>query len=212
MTDRIFSMLRFGTLAAALTLSACNWLGKNDKVDAANDGDPEIADALNDQILVDGNLDNQSNRNGARTPAAPGNSRYPSPEPGTPGAKGNDAVAALGSNCADKDRFDYAMRWKDRLAPPFQVYPGGSVTEAAANNQAGCRTRVVAFTSNDDWKPIIAWYQKLAAGAGYSAEPAVRDGDHVLGGAREKDDGAYYLIVTPRAKGSEVVLIANNGR
>ena len=30
--------------------------------------------------------------------------------------------------------------------------------------------------------------------------------------ARELTDGAYYLIVTPQAGGSEVALIVNNGR
>jgi hypothetical protein len=40
----------------------------------------------------------------------------------------------------------------------------------------------------------------------------LRDGDHVLAGANAKDNGAFYLIVTPKAKGSEVALIANNGR
>lgn len=211
MTDRAFSLLRLSALAAVLALSACNRGG--DKGNAANDADPAIADALNDQILVDANLDNQSNRNGGRAPAAPGNARYPASEPGTPGAgKGQDAVAALGRNCADAARFDYNMAWAKRLPPNFSVYPGGRVTEAAGNNQSGCSTRVVTFTTSDDWQRILDWYHTRAVRAGYSSEHQLRDGDHVLAGASSKDEGAFYLIVTPKPKGSEVALIANNGR
>jgi hypothetical protein len=207
-------MLRLSALAGVLALSACNWLRSDDKaVAAANDADPEIANALNDQILVDGNLDNQSNRNGGRAPVAPGNARYPSADGGASGgAKGPDAVAALGKNCSDAARFDYNMGWAKRLAPNFPVYPGGRVTEAAANNSSGCSTRVVTFTTDHDWQRILDWYHTRAVRAGYSSEHQLRDGDHVLAGANAKDNTAFYLIVTPKPKGSEVALIANNGR
>ena len=211
MRDRAFPMLRLSALAALLALSACNWLRGDDKANTANDADPEIADALNDQILVDGNLDNQSNRNGGRTPAAPRNARYPAADPAAPGAKGTDAVAAIGRNCSDAARFDYNMGWAKRLAPAFPVYPGGRVTEAAANNSSGCSTRVVTFASADDWQKILDWYHTQAVRAGYSSEHQLRDGDHVLAGANEKDKGAFYLIVTPKPYGSDGALIANNG-
>jgi hypothetical protein len=213
MKDRAFPLLRLTALAAVLALSACNWFRGDDKASPANNGDPEIADALNDQILVDGNLDNQSNRNGGRTPATPSNSRYPAPDGGAPGGpQGPDAAATLGKNCSDPNRFDYNMSWAKRLAPNFPVYPGGRVTEAAANNQSGCSTRVVTFTTADDWQRILDWYHTRAVRAGYSSEHQLRDGDHVLAGANDKDDGAFYLIVTPKPNGSEVALIANNGR
>jgi hypothetical protein len=213
MRDRAFSALRLTALAAALALSACNWFRGDEKVDAANDADPEIANALNDQILVDGNLDNQSNRNGGRTPAAPANARYPSTD-ATPagGPKGQDAAAALGKGCTDAAKFDYNMGWAKRLAPNFPVYPGGRVTEAAANTRSSCRLRVVTFTTADNWQRILDWYHTRAVRAGYSSEHQLRDGDHVLAGANDKDNGAFYLIVTPKPYGSEVALIANNGR
>ncbi len=213
MRDRAFPTLRLTALAAVLALSACDWFRGDDKANVANDADPEIANALNDQILVDGNLDNQSNRNGGRTPAGPGNSRYPASDGAAPGgAKGGDAVAALGKNCADAARFHYNMGWAKRLAPNFPVYPGGRVTEAAANNSSGCSTRVVTFTTAENWQPILDWYHTRAVRAGYTSEHQLRDGDHVLAGANAKDNGAFYLIVTPKPKGSEVALIANNGR
>ncbi len=104
------------------------------------------------------------------------------------------------------------MAWAKRLAPNFPVYPGGRVTEAAANNSSGCSTRVVTFTTADAWQPVLDWYHTQAVRAGYTSEHQLRDGDHVLAGANAKDNGAFYLIVTPKPKGSEVALIANNGR
>lgn len=211
MTDRAYSTLRLTALAAVLALSACGWFRGDEKVDAANDSDPEIASALNDQILVDGNLDNQSNRNAGRTAAGPANSTYPASDAAAPGGTAT-ATAALGKNCADPARFDYNMGWAKRLAPNFPVYPGGRVTEAAANNSSGCSTRVVTFTTAQAWQPILDWYHTKAVRAGYTSEHQLRDGDHVLAGANAKDNGAFYLIVTPKPKGSEVALIANLGR
>ncbi len=211
MTDRAFPKLRLTALAAVLALSACGWFGGGDKADSANDADPEIASALNDQILVDGNLDNQSNRNGGRAPAGPANASYPASDPAA-AAGSAKATAALGKNCADPARFDYNMGWAKRLAPAFPVYPGGRVTEAAANNSSGCSTRVVTFTTAEGWEPVLNWYHTQAVRAGYTSEHQLRDGDHVLAGSNEKDNGAFYLIVTPKPKGSEVALIANNGR
>jgi hypothetical protein len=217
MTERAFPKLRLTALAAVLALSACGWFRGDDKSAAANDSDPEIAAALNDQILVDGNLDSQSNRNGGRTPAGPANATYPAGDAAAPGGGSGgggsaSATAALGKDCANAARFDYNMGWAKRLAPNFPVYPGGKVTEAAANNSTGCSTRVVTFTTAEGWQPILDWYHGRAVRAGYSSEHQVRDGDHVLAGANAKDNGAFYLIVTPRPKGSEVALIANNGR
>ncbi|HEX8623131.1 MAG TPA: hypothetical protein VF718_14275 [Allosphingosinicella sp.] len=210
MTDRAFSTIRLSALAAVLALSACGWFGGNKKADPANDSDPEIASALNDQILVDGNLDNQSNRNGGRTPAGPANASYPASDAAAAAPGGSaQATAALGKDCANPARFDYNMGWAKRLSPDFPVYPGGQVTEAAANNSSGCSTRVVTFTTAESWQPILDWYHTRAVRSGYSSEHQVRDGDHVLAGAKGPEQAAFYLIVTPRPKGSEVALIAS---
>lgn len=211
MTDRAFSKLRPAALAAVLALSACGWFGDDEKANAANDADPEIASALNDQILVDGNLDNQSNRNAGRAPAGPANASYPASDPAAQGGGSAKATAALGKDCADADRFDYNMAWAKRLPPSFAVYPGGRVTEAAANNSSGCSTRVVTFTTAAAWQPVLDWYHTQAVRAGYTSEHQLRDGDHVLAGSNPKSNGAFYLIVTPKGNGSEVALIANNG-
>ena len=213
MTDRAFTLLRLTALGAALALAACNRGGGEDNLaDLANDADPAVTSALNDQILVDENLAAQSNRNAARPSPTPAGAPYPAPEAAPGKAAGPPAALAGPKGCSDARRFDYNLAWASRLAPNFPVYPGGKVTEAAANNSGGCSTRVVTFATADDWQRVLDWYHTKAVRAGYSSEHQVRDGDHILAGANDKDKGAFYLIVTPKPKGSEVALIANNGR
>lgn len=216
MTDRAFPLLRLTALGAALALAACNrGGGENNLADLANDADPAVTSALNDQILVDENLAAQSNRNAARPSPAPAGAPYPAPEasPSAPGKASSPPAALAGAKgCSDARRFDYNMAWANRLGPNFPVYPGGKVTEAAANNSGGCSTRVVTFATADNWQRVLDWYHTKAVGAGYSSEHQIRDGDHILAGANERDKGAFYLIVTPKPKGAEVALIANNGR
>jgi len=216
MTDRAFTLLRLTALGAALALAACNRGGGEDNLaDLANDADPAVTSALNDQILVDENLVAQSNKNAARPSPAPAGAPYPAPD-ASPSASGKPAgppeALAGAKGCSDARRFDYNMAWANRLAPNFPVYPGGKVTEAAANNSGGCSTRVVTFATADDWQRVLDWYHTKAVRAGYSSEHQVREGDHILDVSNEADSGALYLIVTPKPKGSEVALIANNGR
>jgi hypothetical protein len=114
--------------------------------------------------------------------------------------------------CLSGAGFTYNPAWSQRLSPTFPIYPGGKLTEAAGNNQNGCRARVVTFTTGDNFQRVLDWYNTQAVRAGYSSEHQVREGDHILAGANAGDGGAYYLIVTPRTNGAEVALIANNGR
>lgn len=216
MTDRVLPLLRLTALGAALTLAACNRGGGEENLaDLGNNADAAVTSALNDQILVDENLATQSNKNAARPSPTPAGASYPAPEasPAAPGKPaGPPAALAESSGCSDAKRFDYNMAWAGKLSPNFPVYPNGKVTEAAANNSGGCSTRVVTFTTGDDWQRVLDWYHTRAVRAGFSSEHQVRQGDHILAGSNEGDKGAYYLIVTPKSKGSEVALIANNGR
>lgn len=217
MTDRARSPLCLTVLGAALALAACNRGGGEDNLaDPANDVDPAVTSALNDQILVDENLVTQSNRNAARPTPTPAGAPYPSAgaAPAAPAGKAGGAQAALAGpkGCSDPARFDYDMAWANRLPQSFPLYPGGKVTDAAANNSGGCSTRAVTFATADPWQRVLDWYHTKAVGAGYSSEHQVRAGDHILAGSNEGDKGAFYLIVTPRAKGSEVALVASNGR
>ncbi|HEY0130084.1 MAG TPA: hypothetical protein VGB57_01675 [Allosphingosinicella sp.] len=216
MTDRAFPLLRLTALGAALALAACDrGGGESNLADLANDADPAVTSALNDQILVDENLATQSNKNAARPSPTPAAASYPAPDasPSAPGKAASPPAALAGpKGCSDARRFDYNMAWAGKLSPNFPVYPGGKVTEAAANNSGGCSTRVVTFATAENWQRVLDWYHTRAVRAGYSSEHQVREGDHILAGSNEGDKGAFYLIVTPKPKGSEVALIANNGR
>jgi hypothetical protein len=99
MPNRVSSLLRFTALAGALALAACgpNQDGGNlaslDNTLVGNDADPALTSALQDQIAVDPNLVNQSNRNAVRPPDTPTQAQYPA---GQPGAKAGQSAAAAG--------------------------------------------------------------------------------------------------------------------
>ena len=214
MIARAMILRSFG-LAGLLALAACgggeaNNLAALDNSLAGNDADPALTSALADQIMVDPNLNQQAHPNQARPPETPVQAQYPAGS-----TAGGQRVAAAGGDhapagCAQP--FDNNLSWAQRLPAEFPAYPGGRITEAAGNNNGGCSMRVVSFTTSDSWQRVIQFYQGVAQRGGYDAEHQVRGQDHVLGGVNPRTDGAYYLIVTPQANGSEVALIANNGR
>jgi hypothetical protein len=200
------SLLTFAALATALSLSAC---GRSDEAELAeldneivgNETDPAVTSALQDQILVDPTLSQQSNRNAVRSASGPAQAQYP-----TAGPRSSTTVRG-GEGCAAD--LDYAMGWAERLPPAFAVYPGSRVTEAAANNRGDCRLRVVTYTTGEPSQRLLDWYHNRAVRAGYTSEHQLREGDHVLAGTNEIDGGAFFLIVTPTNRGSEVALITN---
>jgi hypothetical protein len=222
-------------LAAALALAGCGQGGNEEANLAALDNqlanqDPALTSALEDQIAVDPQLAQQSNRNAVRPPATPSQAQYPAgeppaQEPAQAGKGGRPTTAGVSSSrpsalstapggpgCTAEGRFDYNPAWAQRMPPEFPVYPGATVTEAAANNQGDCRTRVVTFRTGHGFQRVLDWYRAQAARAGYSAEREARGGDHILAGTNEGSGGAYFLIVTPRGNGAEGALIVNNGR
>jgi hypothetical protein len=222
MTNRKPSLLRLAGLSLALALAACGRsspdegnLANLDNQLVGNDVDPALTSAINDQILVDPTLANQSNRNAVRPPETPTQAQYPA-EGGAGGDRrgGDDvstAAARSGAPCAGGE-FDNNVAWASRLPAAFPLYPGAKVSEAAGNDKAGCRERVVSFATADPWQRVVDYYAGRARSAGYSVEQQTRGSDHVLGGTSESDGGAYYLVVTPTRAGSDVSLIANNGR
>ena len=204
MTGRIGKRVGLGMLGAVLLLGACgrnsdDELAQLDNQLVGNETDPALNSALQDQILVDPTLSQQSNRNAVRPPETPVQAQYP----------GKTELAREAAACGAE--FEYAAGWANRLPAPFAVYPGSRLTEAAANNANGCRMRVVTFTTRDAADRIVGWYQGRATSAGYTAERQARGADQILAGVDGRTDGAYFLIVTPKAGGSDVALITNNG-
>ena len=220
------NLLKMAAIAAALSLAGCGGgsdeaeLAKLDNSIVGNDADPALTSALEDQIMVDPALTQQSNQLAVRRPGAPVQAQYPpagsgtrAPAP-TNAAAGKDADAmaelAQGRGTACGAEFDHNLGWARRLPAAFGIFPGGRVTEAAGNNQGDCRVRVVSYTSEAPAQRVLDWYHAGATRAGYSSEHQRREGDHILAGAN--GDAAFFLIVTPKSNGSDVSLIANNGR
>jgi hypothetical protein len=243
MPNRLSTLLRCTALAAALALAGCGPkqdegnLASLDNTLVGNDADPALTSALQDQIAVDPNLVNQSNRNAVRPPETPTQAQYPAGQSGakaggqrqagggtlrasepTPagggGGQATQLAAAGAGDCRGAGaQFDYNRSWAGRLSPLFPIYPGGRLSEAAGHDQGPCKMRVVAFTTADAPQRVLDFYNNRAVRSGYTAEHQVRGEDHVLGGTNESDGGASYVIVTPLPSGgSDVALIANNGR
>jgi hypothetical protein len=221
------ALFRTAALAGLMLLAACNGGDDNnlaaiDNELIANGADPALTSALEDQIMVDPNLVQQSNPNTARPPETPAQSQYPADaRPGAGSGAGGArvqqaATATSGGRAAPPSAascgaaFDYGAQWANRMPAEFRAYPGGRVTEAAGNDNGGCRMRVVTFTTSDPYNRVLEHYRSVVARGGYSAEHQVRGNDQVLGGT--KGDSAFFLIVTPAQGGSQVALIVNNGR
>lgn len=116
-----------------------------------------------------------------------------------------------GGACAAA-RVRYDKGWAARMPPAFPVYPGGQVTEAAGLDNAPCGLRAVSFTTTVRPDEVMDFYYTMARHAGYSAEHVEQNGEHVLGGTRERDDGAFYVSLTAlRSGGAAVDLIALGG-
>ena len=206
-------LFRSAALAGLLALAACgrgeeNNLAEMDNSLIGNGADPALTSALEDQILTDPNLVQQSNPNTVRRPETPVQTQYPAGSAASAAGGQASADAPMQSVCgvAFSTGNDYARR----LPAEFPMYPGGRLTEAAGADRGACHARVVTFTTADPYNRVLEHYRSLAARAGFSAEQQARGDDQVLGGTN--GDAAYYLIVTPTRTGSDVALIVNNGR
>ncbi len=210
--------LKRQSLAAllALALAGCertDQATKPDNKSAGAQADPALTSALEDQILVDPALTQQSNKNAVRPPETPAQAQYPADAPPRAGVA-EQARKSLwdgnGQGCGNGP-FQYDAGWAKRLPPEFAMPAGARLTEAAGHNERGCAMRVVTFSIGAPAERVLDLYRSRALGAGYTAEQQRREGDHVLAGSNGRNGGHYYLIVTPKPNGSDVALIANNG-
>jgi len=233
------SFLTIGALALALGVAACDRQAKGGdsgtKGANAGDADPALTGALQDQIMVDPDLAQQSNDHSAlpaaTTRQAPiprdtaagdgrggdgpkGALRAPSPKAAAAtgdATLGQLAKAQASGGCVRDVR--YSAAWAGRMPASMPLYPDARVTEAAGNDLPGCRLRAVSFTSAAPMQRLIDWYYTVAIRGGYSSEHQAADGEHILAGTRAKDDAAYYILIRGRpGGGAEVDLIATNGR
>ena len=220
MSNRTHKLFGIAATAFALTLAGCNAaeddLAGLDNSITGNDSDPALTSALEDQILVDPALTQQSNKNAVRPPATPTQGQYP-PEQrqaqvmraGAPVSGSSAGAGGIGGNCGPE--LEHGSQWARRVPPAFAVYPGARLTDAAGKQTADCSIRVVTFTTPAAPDRVLEHYRARAVQAGYSAEHQRREGDHILAGAHGQNESAFYLILTPTGSGSEVALIANQG-
>ena len=253
MVAKQFSMTA-GAVALTLSLAACGTGGTSTDTDAmdeallgqADNSDPALTVALEDQIMVDQDLSNQSNQNAA----LPGNVVSSAPIPDTldtmqdaqdaiSGGRlltaplpiavedGNGRSAAQGQTTqgamAQRQAGDpavnscsgtmqYGIEWAATLPRAFTIYSGAEVIEASGYNQDHCRMRVVSFRTRVPMDHLINWYYTRAIRSGFSAEHQLRHGNNVLGGFRERDEAAFYLVFAPLSGGGTTVdVVVSNG-
>ncbi|MGN6619718.1 MAG: hypothetical protein ACTHKR_01470 [Sphingomonas sp.] len=207
---------------------------------SANAADPALQGALNDQIMVDPALTQQSNGAAIRPPAKPYSGAVP-PAGTTAGGKAETGplrrAPAPGKDCPEcrtakgaltlgelarrqkspgmggcSNDVRYGAEWATRLGD-LPIYPGAHVAEAAGSNRAGCALRIVSFTTPAPASRVIDYYYTQATKAGYDAGQQSDGRQRVLGGTRNRDGGAYVVFVDPSdGGGSSVDLVVNNGR
>jgi hypothetical protein len=134
-------------LAAALALAGCGQSQPDAAKPAGNDTDPALTSALEDQILVDPALTQQSNKNAVRPSETPAQAQYPADSAGRAGVAERarrDLWDGGGAGCGNGP-FNYDPSWAGRLPPAFPLPPGAKLTEAAGHNERGCAMRVVTF-------------------------------------------------------------------
>jgi hypothetical protein len=224
-----------------LALAACSDAPTKkdiDKLDAelsgkASEADPALTAALEDQIMVDPSLSNQSNADSIRPADEPLQAPIP-PEPkgdnlggsisgsGTATASASKGTVTLGQLAqqqasVDKANFngcgldvDYSMGWSTRLPGDLPLYPRARVAEAAGSNKGNCNLRAVTYTANAAPRALVDYYVATARKAGYSAQHKLDGGAHIVAGTRGNE--AYYVILSEaRGGGTSADFVANNG-
>lgn len=204
--------------------------------------DPLLRAVVNDPIMTDPQLSARSNVDAIRPSPQPYSAPIPAsdtlgttatdaeallkaPEPASGGcpecaiARDSLTLAALAARQADRRiggcaaALAYGAGWANRLPPAIPLHPAARVVEAAGIVRGGCALRAASFTVARPLAAMLDWYHTKAVRAGYSSGHKAEGGRHVLAGTRTRDDGVYLIFLVERDDGgTDVVLIANNGR
>lgn len=207
-------MTRALPILMLLLVAACGRGASADELAArqrelAAAADPAVTAALEDPVMTDRDLHVADNSRRVRLVSGPAQALYP---PATRiNARVTSALEGLRSRDECETGFAAGFEWAARLPAAFRIFPGASLVEAAGNDKGACRSRMVAFRPAAAPQAVIDWYRARALAGGYTAQFQRRGGDLVLGGVRVADNATYYLVVSPRAGGSEGSLLTTGG-
>jgi hypothetical protein len=114
-------------------------------------------------------------------------------------------------SCADT--LQYGAAWSTRMPAEFPVYPKGRVKEAGGVEGGLCDIRAVSFSTSAPITAVADYYYTRARRAGFTADYELRKGEHVMGGTRDADSGAFVVFMSALpGGGTSVELVTNNGR
>lgn len=204
----------FLLIVLALAATGCERAKKTEALDKEllNEADPALTSALEDQIVVDPAVAEKARKAGA-TVKPDGSLAAPAPKPAGGQTLGDLATAqkqAATQDCVKN--VQHGVAWAKRLPAAIPIYPGAAVKEAAGNDRNGCTLRVVNFTTPTPLKQVVDYYYTQAMRAGYTADHQVDGAEHLVGGTKAADDGAFVVALRPIAGGTDVDIVANNGR
>jgi hypothetical protein len=198
--------------------------------------DPAMADASNSNMVkapdqpLDGAVPPDTGYEGVTASAEELNSaklmRAPKPtvvdakdctDCGANGAQTLESLAAQqgakrGKGTCDA-KLQYGAGWAARMPTEFPIYPKGRLKEAGGVEGGICDIRVVSFSTSASMQSVADYYYTRARRSGFTADYEIRNGEHVLGGTRDNDSGAYVVTMNPLpGGGTSVDIVANNGR
>jgi hypothetical protein len=227
-------------LAACGSGDALNVDALDDQI-AGNGADPALMGALQDQIMVDPQLAQQSNKDAIRPPSQPYSAAVPAetvaatktnmpaegellkaPAPVEGKCDACDAqqsAVTLGALAAKQKNprtaqcaanLNYSASWAAKLPADIPLHPQARIVEAAGTQGGACALRAVSFSTPQPLQTMIDWYYTRAVKGGFTAEHQRKDGQHVLGGTRARDDSAFVVFLSARADGgTDLDLIAS---
>jgi hypothetical protein len=202
-------------LAACGSGDALNVDALDDQI-AGNGADPALMGALQDQIMVDPQLAQQSNKDAIRPPSQPYSAAVPAEtvaatKTNMP-AEGEllKAPAPVEGTAQCAANLNYSASWAAKLPADIPLHPQARIVEAAGTQGGACALRAVSFSTPQPLQTMIDWYYTRAVKGGFTAEHQRKDGQHVLGGTRARDDSAFVVFLSARADGgTDLDLIAS---
>lgn len=222
--------VRFATLSLlALSAAACGAASDKDDLEAIDarlgnkaNADPALTQALEDQIMVDPALTQQSNEHSVRPPDEPFQS--PIPPDAQPAQADASPGQTLGARAAEqanaaKSLFDgcvldvsYSMQFSTKLPPELSLHPKAQVSEAAGSDSATCRLRAVSFAAPMAPQALASWYATQAQRAGYVPQVTPDGKGLMVSATRASDRAAFYIVLQPAAGGTAGDIVTNRGR